>query len=341
MAYCTENHDSSSQLSAELLDRQSIKQQVKWLQDCFVHLAYCTYKEVAGINVHDVHVWLTSLKVFQQHEHQDFIKDHLMNIEKETHLSNLWARLGTYWNFLNFDLLEHLVSGFGSEDLKQKMESYKCDLQSFRRATRVCDFIDCWPVQGEAPEADLREFVAKMKQDWNNCTLEDLDKIKGVITCKFFIPKFALWLRNIKEGCITITWLIPVSYVKALQEAIESTSSEFFTEQKIETITVDGRECYPTPTRNPVEYSQKQLTSKLEPEIQLSEDPSVGVVSKKLHSFKSGTSEEQAFPKETHRMRLAEEILSGESTSIVFLLRRSSLTHNQVKQSKIRNYPVS
>ena len=93
------------QFSAALLDRQSIKQQIKRLQDCFVHLAYCTYKELVdkGFNVHDVHAWLTSLNVFQQREHQDFIKDHLTNIEKGTHLSNLWARLGTYWNFLNFD----------------------------------------------------------------------------------------------------------------------------------------------------------------------------------------------------------------------------------------------
>ena len=311
------------QLSAALLDRQSIKQQVKQLQDHFIRLAYCTYEELVdkGVSVHNVHAWLISLDVFRQREHQDFIKDNLTNIEKGTHLSNLWARLGTYWNFLNFDLLKHVIKKFGSENLKQKMKSYKCDLQSFRRVTRVCDFIDCWPVQGEAPEADLREFVTKMKHDWNNCTLEDLDKIKGVITCKFFIPKFALWLRDIKEGCITIVWLIPVSLVKALQEAIEGTSSEFFMEHKIETITIDGQECYPTTTRNLVEYSEKQLTSesvaKPEPEIQQSEDPSVGVVSKKLHSFKSRASEEQASQKETHRMRLAEEILSGESTSMV------------------------
>ena len=43
----------------------------------------------------------------------------------------------------------------------------------------------------------------------------------------------------------------------------------------------------------------------------------MGVASKKLHSFKSRACEERAFPKESHRMRLAEDILSGESTSMV------------------------
>ena len=151
-------------MSAALLDRQTIKQQVKQLQDHFIRLTYCTYEELAdkGISVHNVHAWLISLDVFRQREHQEFIKDHLTNIDKETHLNNLWARLGTYWNFLNFDLLEHLVSGFGSERLNQKMESYKCDLQSFRKATRICDFIDCWPERVEPPpEHELRQFVAE------------------------------------------------------------------------------------------------------------------------------------------------------------------------------------
>ena len=323
-------------MSAALLGRQSIKQHVKQLQGRFVHLAYCTYKELVdkGINVHDVHAWLTALDIFRQHEHQEFIKDHLTNIEKGTHLSNLWARLGIYWNFLNFDLLEHLVSGFGSEDLKRKMNSYKCDLQSFRKATRICDFINCWPERVEPPpERELREFVAKVGYHWENCTLEDLDMLEGVITRKFFLPRFVLQLREIKPGCITVTWLVAVPFVKALKETIQSSSSEFFMEHKIETIIIDGEECYPTPTGNPVEYSEQQFTSEslAKSNPLQSENPSVSIVPEKLHSFKSEATEKQAFPKETHRMRLAKEILSGEATSMAPEVIQFG-THGKTKQ---------
>ena len=91
------------------------------------------------------------MDVSRKHEHQDFINNFLMNADQGTHFSYLWVKLGNYWNFLNFDLLEHVVSKFGNENLECKMESYKCDLQSFRKATRLCDFIDCWPVQNETP----------------------------------------------------------------------------------------------------------------------------------------------------------------------------------------------
>ena len=181
-----------------------------------------------------------------------------MNIDQGTTFNNLWARLGSYWNFLNFDLLEHIINKFGSEDLKQKIKSYKHNLQSFRKATKLRDFIDCWPVQGETPpEAELREFVAKMKHDWDNCTLEDLDKLKGVITRKFFLPGFALLLKQIKEVCVVITWLISAPFVKPLQEAIKTTNSEFLMEHKIESINIDGQDCHPFAETKHSGYLQK------------------------------------------------------------------------------------
>ena len=302
------------------MNKESVEQHIKQLESRFLDLVFCTHIALVdnGINVDKLYAWLVALDVSRKNEHQEFIDNHLMNIHQDTTFSNLWAKLGKYWDFLNFDLLEHVLNKFGSEDLKHKMKSYKHDLQSFRKSTRLCDFIHCWPVQGQTPpETELREFIVKVGHQWDSCTLEDLESLKGVITRKFFLPEFTLRLKKLTEGSITITWLIPVPFVKRLQEAVESTSSEFFTEQKIETITVDGQECYPTPTRNLVEYTQKQLTSKPEPKIQQREDPSVDVVSEKFHSSKSRASEEQTFPKETYRMRIAEEILYGESTSSV------------------------
>ena len=310
--------------STVLLDKHSVKQHVRQLEGRFLELTECTYELLVdrSIDVNRLRARLVSLDVSRKHEHQEFINNHLMNVDQRMTFTDLWARLGNYWDFLNFDLLDHIINKFGSEDLKHKMKSYKHDLQSFRKSTRLCDFIHCWPVRGQTPpETELREFIMKVGHQWDSCTLEDLESLKGVITRKFFLPEFTFRLKKLMEGSITITWLIPVPFVKTLQEAIQSNSSEFFMKQKIEAITIDGKECYPTPTRSLVEYSGKQLTSesvtKLEPEIQQREGPSVGVVSEKLHSFKSRTSEGQTFSKETHRIRLAEEILFSESTSMV------------------------
>ena len=293
------------------------------LEERFCDLVDCTYKALLERSVDDVRLFRStflSLDVSRKHEHREFIHDHLMRMDKETTFDDLWMRLADYCNFMNFDLLEHVVRRFAIEDLKQKMKSYAHDLQSFRKATRLCDFINCWPVRGEPSlrtQLDLREFIAKMKHDWDSCTLEDLEKLKGVITHKFFLPEFALQLRKIKKGCITIIWLIPAPFMKVLQEDIETTSSEFFMEHKIETINIDGKDCYPSPTGKSVDYPNVQDTSQSMAQSWQTEIPSVGMLSEKLHSFKASMSGEELLLKETHRVRLAEEITSTKATSTV------------------------
>ena len=298
---------------------------MKELEESFSDLVDQAYEALlertVDKNVHSFRSIFLSLNVSRKYLHQKFIQDNL-KIDEETTFDDLWMKLAFYWNFLNFDLLEHVINKFRIEDLKQKMESYKDELQSFRKATRLCVFVNCWPLNGEMPpETEFREFVTKIDLDWENCTLEDIETKRRIFIRKFLLPEYALQPGEITKGCIAITWLVPAPFVNDLQKDIKGTTSEFFKKERIITITIDGQECYPTPTRNLVEYSGKQLTSetvtKPEPEIQQSEDPSVSVVPEKLHSFKSRGSKEPAFPKETHRMRLAEEILSGESTSSV------------------------
>ena len=220
---------------------------MKQFESRFSDLVYCTYETLAdkGIEANRFHAYLMALDLSRSKEHGEFINN---LFEPGTTFHHLWGKLCGYWNFLNFNLLEHVVGKFGSEDLKHKMESYVRDLQSFRKATRLCDFIDCWPVLGETPpKSDLRNFVVKMKHDWDRCTLEDLETLKGVITHKFFLPDFALRLKKIETGSIIITWFLPAPFAKTLQEAMGNTASDFFIEHKIETVTIDGQDCYPTP----------------------------------------------------------------------------------------------
>ena len=301
--------------SVVLLDKESVKQQVTQLESRFLQLAYCTYQTVKdkGINVDNFHAWLmlVNSNLSQRHEHEQFIDN--LNIHEKTHLNDLWKRLCKYWNFLNFDLLEHIAIGFGSEDLKRKIKTYECDLQSFQKATKLRDFIECWPVKGQTPpETELREFVAKMNHDWDNCTLEDLEKLRGDIIRQFFLPEFALQLKQIKRGCFAIIWLIPAPFVKPLQNNVESTSSEFFVEKKIETIAIDGQVCYPAPTRKPADYLKEQYTSLSKAEPQQGEKASGDTLSEK-HNFWI-PEEETLILKEIHKERLAELTHSETST---------------------------
>ena len=118
----------------------------------------------------------------------------------------------------------------------------------FFQETRLCDFLDCWPVRGKTPPVDqLCDFVVKHKKDWDTCTLHDLDLLEKSLARKLFLPKFAVLLRDAGPGCVSVTFSVPAIVAPQLQTVIKGTELKEFADMEIETITVDGVVCYEAP----------------------------------------------------------------------------------------------
>ena len=79
---------------------------------------------------------------------------------------NIWCILNLYWDLFNYGLLEHVISNFGSEDLKEQMQDYVDELSTFKQRTRLCDFIESWPCSDDGPPKDsLKKVVIKMRHE--------------------------------------------------------------------------------------------------------------------------------------------------------------------------------
>ena len=239
------------------------------------------------------HIFLsrvTYLPVSARTQHQSFIKKNLTNIPPPVTFENIWSILNLYWDFLNYGLLEHVINQCGSEDLKQQMQDYVHELSTFKQTTRLCDFIKSWPCRDDGPPEDcLKKVVVKMKHDWSQCTLKDVESFKKALVHKFFLPEFDILLQKAERGCVCVTWLTSPSIATLLQQNLANIETEFLKKHGINAMTIEPQE---------------------------GETPSVGTLPEKLRSFKLGTSEVKTLVKETHQ-RLAEEIVSEISTSIV------------------------
>ena len=167
--------------------------------------------------------------------------------DKKTVLE-VWVKLSPYLNFLNYEILQHILLNFSDDNLQREMEEYESLMEEFFQETKLCDFLDCWPVRGKTPPVDqLCDFVVKHKKDWNTCTLHDLDLLEKSLARKLFLPTFAVLLRDASPGCISVTFSIPVSLADQLQSAVRGTQLKEFVDMEIETITVDGVVCYEAP----------------------------------------------------------------------------------------------
>ena len=245
---------------------QTVQEQVQHFENTFGDLVDKACKEVKKIDPNIFLSRVTYLPVSVRQEHRSFIEERLTNITPPETFAKIWSVLNLYWDFLNYGLLEHVISKCGSEGLKQQMQHYILELSIFKQTTRLCDFIKNWPCRNERPpERYLKEVVLKMQKEWSQCTLEDVESFKTALVQRFFLPKYDILLQTAIEGCVCVTWLTSSSIATLLQQNLANIEAEFFEKHGIDAVTVDGQDVYLTPVKKYSGYLRDLYNSEQRP----------------------------------------------------------------------------
>ena len=166
--------------------------------------------------------------------------------EKDTTIDHMWTRLSGHWDFLNYTLLENLVYEFGDRTLKGDMGDYVEQLKLFRSSTQICDFAKYHSKVDKQiqDQQDFQDLLTESKLSWSKSTLEDLEKMKENLTQQFSLPSFVMNLKDVvQQGSIRITWRLPTLIASGLRKNLENMDiSEFYKENGIECIFIDGKE---------------------------------------------------------------------------------------------------
>ena len=245
----------------------TVEEQVQYFENKFGNLVDKTCQEVNGKIEPPVFLSrVTCLPVSARPQHRSFIEEKLTNIPPPVTFESIWSILNLYWDFLNYGLLEHVINKCGSECLKQQMQEYVHQLSAFKKTTRLCDFIESWPCRDDGPSEDrLKNLVVKMRHEWSQCTLRDVESFKKALVHKFFLEEFDILLQKAEEGCVCVTWLTSPSIATLLQQNMANIETEFFKKQGIDTVTIDGQDVYLTPVNKYSGYLRDLYNSEQRP----------------------------------------------------------------------------
>ena len=220
-----------------------MESQVKCFDEKFRSLVNKAYQEMREMEPSDFLAQVTNLPLYSRPEHRTFIEEKLMDIPPPVTFVKIWSILNLYWSFLNYGLLEHVTSISGSIDLKHRMHDYVGELSEFKKRTRLCDFIDSWPCNDHRPlEKKLRKVVVKMRLEWTQCTLQNVESFMAALVQKFCLPEFDTILQSAERGCVCVMWLTSASTATLLQQNLANIETEFFKEHSIDAVTVDGQD---------------------------------------------------------------------------------------------------
>ncbi len=214
----------------------------------------------------DLSACLMSINVRLREVHKEFFDNELTQVTESTSLLSVWEQLTELGDFLNYELLEHVISTYRPDSLKDDMETYVTDLRTFRKKTLLRDLVEHWPRLTEPPKDEFRELVVKMNKEWNTCTLEDIELFRQGLTQTFLLKHCVFLLGKISSGSILITWYIPTDAAMTLKRDLQNTQDrELFKEHGVEWLTVDGEKCYYSPLRKYANSFKDTYTSKNPP----------------------------------------------------------------------------
>ena len=279
------------------------------LQKIFVRLKDDVFEFVKSKPVDTFKVRLISMNVNEEVNHAPFLKK---IADKNETILGIWMDLSHYLNFLNYEILQHILTKFEDEALQERMTDYTEKIKVFFKTTRVRDFHKCWPVYGKAPpEEKLRNLTLKTNKDWNTCTLEELDEHRHYLAQQLYVPAFALHPEDVGPGCLSITYSLHPSMVPQLTSDIRNTELKVFVNMDIETIIVDGIVCYQSPL---VQYTNqlKQLYTSKSPLQPLSDFADKDLLPFRLAKIQKQILSQEGMDKSTR------ESLRGDMDDVVF-----------------------
>ena len=177
--------------------------------------------EKQNVPVKEVADTLTSLSCDAGEVHEKFFKSHFHELFNASDHYELFGRMNSHWNYLNYHPLDHLVQMHDIDEAKERMKAYKSDLRKFRVTTPLAVFCKAQTKKRTEKPADFKEMVATF--DWaakDEVTLEDAEKFRQAFVDYYSLREFALMLEEVRPGSFIVTWVIAEMIVAKLSSNI-------------------------------------------------------------------------------------------------------------------------
>ena len=185
---------------------------------------------------------LTDLRADDKPDHNVFLQDSLHIMFRAENHFELYGILNSYWDYLAYHLLDHLIREFSIRKVKDEMDEYKIDLHRFRRATPLKLFCQAQRRRRRRPPAEFREMVAEF--EWpDTVSLEVVEDFRQAYESRYSLRECAMMLVSLSIGSFVITWIIPESIVESLKTKLPE---KLFKQHSVTKLQIAGDLIYPS-----------------------------------------------------------------------------------------------
>ncbi len=205
------------------------------------------YRQIkkSGVTLDDFYAIISSMDVSLRYLAGEYVKE---CFEKAQTLAKIWGKLNQFWDFMNYELFQHVVRAMFTEaddPLLSKLAEYESEIEIFLSSTKLCNFVRTAKPTKKSIDK-FKRIVVKVCSKWEDCTLYD---VKTSFS-KGFLPRQFILLASGVKGSVSIITYVPLSLASSIEEQVKQGKEDFLADNGFLSITIDGVRVYPlTPMR--------------------------------------------------------------------------------------------
>ena len=219
---------------------ETTRENVARLQESYIDITSRAAEDMSGhVSVRKLRYSVLCLPANLKKEHKVFVRKAKADIKEAESADDIFYVVGEHTDYLNYSLLKHIISLYGSDKLKKEMTEYVKRIEVFRRKTRLEVFSEVCEDKPERDDGKLSRMITKHEMDWATATLDDVEKFRMDICRELSLYDFSLKLVAVARGCVEITWQVPSSLAMYIQKSVKPNSPTMI-KHHVTTLTIDG-----------------------------------------------------------------------------------------------------
>ena len=213
-----------------------------------------TLHKFLALNLNDFQQFLLSLTVNCGTEKHIHFFD-TAEIESYETFPDLFDYLNYFWDYINYNLLECVITMFGDDELKKDLNIYRTQLAEVQGVTTLQQLsllMQSHPdLQIVRPHGIFVELSVRLEANWDSYTMMDVKGLRQTFISTYSLTPYSIAFSSAQEGTIVLKlWLrsecAPMIFHCKSQPIIDSRHS------RILQITVDGI---------PYQFAQSQVVN--------------------------------------------------------------------------------
>ena len=148
---------------------------------------------------------LLDLPVTKKQVHVRFFVRNEEEILAADTVKKLFIILRRHCNYMNYEIILHIIKRFCKEELKHRMLNYRDSLTAFEKTTTVDVYLNAISARPDgAISAGFIKMTMKMNRPSSECTLHDIRELKELIGEEARLESYVTYIDSPGEGSVCV-----------------------------------------------------------------------------------------------------------------------------------------